>query len=361
MEIILGIILGILIILNLLLFWRVSVTKINNNELIEKISKLEMQLIKEFGDFRSNFSRDLNNDFERLNEKIDQRLNYINERVQERLDSNFEATNKTFASILERLTKIDEAQKKIDNLSTNIVSLQDVLTDKKARGTFGEVNLKSIMVSVFGEKNDKIYQMQYTFSNNTVADCVLFAPEPLGAVAIDSKFPLENYRRILEEKKTDNKEALRGFKKDLKKHVDDIADKYIINDETSDQAIMFVPAEAVFAEIHAYHQEIVEYAYQRRVWVASPTTLMSTLTTVQIVLRNIERDKYASIIHKELMGLDEEFKRYKTRWDKLSRSIDSVNRDVREIHTTTEKITKRFDSISQVKIDEKAKGEISDE
>ncbi len=361
MENIILIILGILVVLNLLLFWRLSVTKTSNTELVEKMSKLEMQIVKEFGDFRNNFSRDLNNDFSRLNEKIDQRLNYINERVQERLDSSFEATNKTFASILERLTKIDEAQKKIDNLSTNIVSLQDVLTDKKARGTFGEVNLKGIMTSVFGEGNDSIYQMQYTLSNNMKVDCVLFAPEPLGVVAIDSKFPLENYRRMIEEKKQDQNNAIKKFKNDLKKHIDDVAKKYIVKGETSDQAIMFIPAEAIYAEIHAYHQEIVEYAYQKRVWLAAPTTLMSTLTTVQIILRNIERDKYADIIHKELMALDEEFKRYKERWDKLSRNIDSVSRDVKDIHTTTDKITKRFDSISQVEIKNNQGGELNDE
>lgn len=353
------ILLGLVVVFNLFVLLSLYLKKNSSNDMIERMGKLETTMVKEFGEFRNNFSRDLNGDFEKLNEKIEIRLNYISERVNERLDSNFKETNKTFSSVLERLSRIDEAQKKIDGLSTNIISLQDILTDKKARGTFGEVNLKNIMSSVFGEKNDKLYQMQYTFPNGTTVDCVLFAPSPLGNVSIDSKFPLENFRRIFE---VDNKVEIRKkFKTDLKKHIDDIANKYIISGVTSDQAIMFIPAEAVFAEIHAYHMDVVDYAFRKRIYIASPTTLMSTLSTVQMVIKNLERDKYASIIHKELINLDEEFRRYKERWDKLSRSIDTVSKDVKEIHTTTDKITKRFDSISQVEIKSEIEGVKSDE
>ena len=128
----------------------------------------------------------------------------------------------------------------------------------------------------------------------------------------------------------------------MKKHIDDISSKYIINGVTSDQAILFLPAEAIFAELNAYHQDIIDYSYNKKVWITSPTTLISTLTTLQVIMKNIERDKYASIIQKELGLLSDEFSRYKERWDKLSKSIDSVSKDVKEIHTTTDKITKRF-------------------
>ncbi len=350
MEIVL---LGVVVVFNLFVLLSLYLKKNNSNDMIEKMGKLETTMVKEFGEFRNNFSRDLNSDFEKLNEKIETRLNYINERVNERLDANFKETNKTFTSVLERLSRIDEAQKKIDSLSTNIVSLQDILTDKKSRGTFGEVNLKNIMTSVFGERNDKLYQLQYSYPNGTTVDCVLFAPIPLGPVSIDSKFPLENFRRLFDD---NNIDARKRFKNDLKKHVDDIASKYIINGITSDQAIMFIPAEAVFAEVHAYHSDVVDYAFRKKVFIASPTTLMSVLSTVQMVMMNLERDKYASVIHKELINLDEEFKRYKERWDKLSRSIDTVSRDVHEIHTTTDKITKRFSSISQVEIKKEIEG-----
>jgi DNA recombination protein RmuC len=141
------------------------------------------------------------------------------------------------------------------------------------------------------------------------------------------------------------------FKQDMKKHIDAISSKYIIPGVTSDQAILFLPAEAIFAEVNAYHQDIIDYAYKKRVWITSPTTLISTLTTIQIIIKNIERDKYTKVIHSELKLLNEEFIRYKDRWDKLYRSIETVSKDVKDIHVTTDKITKRFNSINQVEMD----------
>ena len=181
----------------------------------------------------------------------------------------------------------------------------------------------------------------------------MFAPEPLGLIGIDSKFPLENYTKMVDRTLSNSTriEATKLFKSDVKKHIDAIASKYIIPGVTSDQAILFLPAEAIFAEINAYHTDLIEYAYKKRVWLTSPTTLISTLTTIQVILMNLERDKYAKVIHDELKLLDVEFKRYKDRWDKLSRSIESVGKDVKELHTTSEKITKRFDSINHVEID----------
>ena len=181
----------------------------------------------------------------------------------------------------------------------------------------------------------------------------MFAPEPLGLVAIDSKFPLENYRIMVDKKfdKTSRETAAKLFKSDVKKHIDAIASKYIIPGVTSDQAIMFLPAEAIFAELNAYHNDIIEYAYKKRVWITSPTTLMSTLTTIEVIIKNSERDKYAKVIQDELRKLSVEFGRYKDRWDKLSRSIETVSKDVEDIHITTDKITKRFDSINGVEIE----------
>jgi DNA recombination protein RmuC len=346
------VIIGLLVII--LIMTVLSYSKnINESNITERLGKLETGIIKEIGDFKSDLSRNMSVDFTALNEKLDYRLNLISDRVNERLDENFEKTSKTFTSVLERLTKIDEAQKKIDALSNDIVSLQSVLTDKKSRGIFGEVNLHHIMSSVFGENNEKLYQLQYTFNNGTIADCVLFAPSPLGVIAIDSKFPLENYQNMVDKKHTSNvrEQYEKMFKLDMKKHIDAIASKYIINGVTSDQAIMFLPAEAIFAEVNAYHQDVLDYAYKKRVWITSPTTLISTLTTIQVIIKNLERDKYASVIHQELKILDDEFKRYQERWDKLSRSIDTVSKDVKEIHTTSEKITKRFNSISMVEVE----------
>ena len=352
------IIIGLLIII--LIFVIISVFKnISESNITERLGKMETSLTKEVGDFKNDFSKDLNEDFNKLNLKIEERLRLISDKVNERLDQNFEKTNKTFASVLERLAKIDEAQKQIDNLSKDIISLQSVLTDKKTRGVFGEVNLKNVFVSVFGENNDRIYRLQYTLPNGLVADSVLFAPSPLGMIAIDSKFPLEHYQIMVDKKSSEQDRLLaeKEFKNDMKKHIDAISSKYIIDGVTSDQAIMFLPAEAIFAEVNAYHRDILEYSFKKRVWITSPTTLISTLTVIQVVLKNIERDKYTSIIHDELNKLGFEFSRYKERWDKLSKSIETVSKDVENIHITTDKITKRFDSISGVEIDKLNSGD----
>ena len=344
-------ILGLLILIVILTIFSIS-KNINESNITERLGKLETSLVKELGMFKNDLSTSLNSNFNNLNEKIEKKLDLINDRVNERLNENFEKTNKTFTSVLERLSKIDEAQKKIDSLSTDIVSLQTVLTDKKTRGIFGEVNLKHILVSVFGENNDSIYKMQYMFDTGVIADCVLFAPQPLGTIAIDSKFPLENYRIMIDKKAgaLERQNAEKQFKIDVKKHIDAISSKYIIDGVTSNQAIMFLPAEALFAELNAYHSDIIDYAYKKRVWIASPTTLMSTLTTIELVIKNIEKDKYTSIIHEELSKLSVDFKRYKERWDKLSRSIDAISRDANDIHITTDKISKRFDAINNVDV-----------
>lgn len=350
------IIIGLLVLLIVLVIVLISKNNVkNSNEanMTERLGRFEVNINKEINDFKDELNRGLNEDFDKLNNKIETRLNLINDKVNERLDQNFEKTNKTFTNVLERLSKIDEAQKKIDGLSNDIVSLQSILTDKKSRGIFGEVNLKHILVSVFGEKNDKIYSLQYTLPNGTIADSVLFAPAPLGTIAIDSKFPLESYRMMVDKKLPQEirERYEKQFKSDVKKHIDAISNKYIIEGVTSDQAIMFLPAEAIFAEINAYHQDIIEYAYRKKVWITSPTTLISTLTVIQMIIKNIERDKYTSVIHEELNKLGVEFSRYKERWDKLAKSIQTVNKDVESVYITTEKISKKFDVISGVEID----------
>ena len=344
---------GIVIIIILVI---ISIVKnVNESNITERLGKLETNVVKELSTFQVDLMKTMNDNFDKTNNRVEERLININDRVNERLDENFNKTNRTFTSVLERLSKIDEAQKKIDTLSTDIVSLQSILTDKKSRGIFGEINLKHILVSIFGERNDKIYRLQYSFNNNTIADAVIFAPEPLGTVAIDSKFPLENYRIMVDKTKSsmERTNAEKQFKIDVKRHIDAIASKYIIPGVTSNQAIMFLPAEALFAEINAYHQDLIEYAHHKNIWITSPTTLMSTLTIIQVILKNMERDKYAKVIHNELNKLGLEFARYKERWDKLSRSIETVGKDVENIHITTDKITKRFESISSVDIEEK--------
>ena len=330
------IIIGLLIIV--IILGVMSLMKnINEAHITERLSNLEINMIKELNSFKDGLNKSMTDDFDKLNENVERRLLAINEQVNSQINQNFEKTNKTFTSVIERLGKIDEAQKKLDNLSVDIISLQSILTDKKTRG-------------IFGERNDLIYKLQYTLPNGLIADSILFAPEPLGTIVIDSKFPLEHYQKMVDVKlsKEERMMASKAFKSDVKKHIDAISSKYIIPGVTSDQAIMFLPAEAIFAEINAYHSDLVEYAYRKRVWLTSPTTLISTLTVIQMIIKNMEKDKYTKVIHEELNKLSLEFLRYKERWDKLSRSIQAVNKDVENVSITTMKITKKFESINQV-------------
>ena len=325
----------------------------SNERVLERYGTFERALREQLSQHSTSVNQQLQTDFTKLNERIEFNLLRINDKVNERLDQSFNKTNETFQNVLIRLAKIDEAQKKIESLSTDIVSLQNLLSDKKSRGTYGEVQLYQVMASVFGERNDRIYQTQYKLSNGTIVDAMLFAPQPMGNLPIDSKFPLENYQRMIDRdlNEVERQLAEKQFKLDVKKHIDDIYNKYVTPEETSDQAVLFLPAEAIFAEINAYHQDLVSYSQRKRVWLVSPTTFMSTLTTIQIILNNLERDQHALVIQQELNKLGEEFKRYKDRWDKLSKHIDSVSKDVKEIHITTEKIGSRFDAISNVELD----------
>lgn len=312
----------------------------------ENILKAGKDNIDSIFNFNNKLRNELKDDFLNLTKVVETRLDKINERVEIKLEKNFEDTKKTFSNVMQSLARLDEAQKKMEFLSNNVQNLNNVLTDKKTRGIFGEVQLYQILTAVFGE-NSEIFKKQYKLSNDYIADAVIFAPSPVGTICIDSKFPLENYKRLFDE--NENKiEAEKLFEQNLKKHIDDIASKYIIKNETTDQAILFLPAEAIFAHINAYNSKIVEYAYNKRVWITSPTTMMAILTTIQAVSQNLKQSQYALEIQKELNLLSVEFERYTKRWQALEKDINKVSKDVKDIFTTSSKITKKFDTIKNV-------------
>ncbi len=286
---------------------------------------------------------------ESLGKIVDSRLEQIGGKVSERLDEGFKKTNETFISVMERLATIDEAQKKIDGLTVNMVSLQELLGDKRSRGAYGEVQLEGLVRNVL--PNDS-FKMQHTFENGVRVDCALFLPQPTGTVAVDSKFPLENYHRMFDSSLNEIEKSLakKQFKADIKKHVDDIASKYIIPHVTSDGAVMFIPAEAVFAEIHAYHPEIINYAMNKRVWLVSPTTLMAVLNTARAVLKDVEMRKQVHIIKDELGKLSKDFERFDVRMKKLADNIRQAHDNAQEVHISSQKITNRFKQIERVEL-----------
>jgi len=276
-------------------------------------------------------------------------LTEISKQVEQRLSEGFDKTTKTFTDILKRLALIDDAQKKITELSTNVVSLQEVLADKRSRGAFGEVQLNALIRNVLPEQS---FSLQHTLSNGKIADCILFLPSPTGNVVIDSKFPLESYRKMADNQlgEHERKMAERQFKIDIKKHINDISNKYLIDNETADGAVMFIPAEAIFAEIHAHHSDLVDYANKKRVWLTSPTTLMAILTTARSVLKDEATRKQIHIIQAHLSELAVDFDRFKSRFANLAKHIDQAATDVKQIHTSADKITNRFEKIEQVEL-----------
>lgn len=294
-------------------------------------------------------TEDLVKRMESLTKSTDERLKEISGQVDKRLSDGLDKTNETFNDIRQRLALIDDAQKKITDLSTNVVSLQRVLADRTARGAFGEVQLHALISNVLP---DSAYKMQYTLANGKRADCVLFLPDPTGMIVIDSKFPLDNYQRKMDPDATEEarKAAARDFQRDVQTHIDDIASKYIIPGETASSAILFLPAEAVFAEIHAYHRDLVEYAHRKSVWLTSPTTLMAVLTTAAAVIKDSQTREQVHKIQEHLRYLSTDFDRFQSRMDNLAKHIEQASRDVTEVNTSARKISGRFQKIERLEL-----------
>ncbi len=286
---------------------------------------------------------------ESLTKTTDNRLEQISGKVAERLDEGFRKTNETFTNVMTRLATIDEAQKKIDSLTTNVVSLQNLLGDKRSRGAFGEVQLEGLVRNILPPD---AYEFQAKLSNGNRVDCLLILPAPTGRVPVDAKFPLENYHRMLETDlaESDRMIARRQFKLDIKKHIDDISFKYLIKNETSDGAVMFVPAEAVFAEIHAYHADLVEYAMNRHVWIVSPTTLMAVLNTARAVMKDVQMREQVHIIQSELGKLSVDFKRFDERMKRLADNIRRAHEEAGQVEISSRKISDHFIRIEAVDV-----------
>jgi DNA recombination protein RmuC len=291
----------------------------------------------------------LNQRFGELQGVTDRKLTEISGKVSERLDEGFKKTQQTFVDVVQRLTIIDEAQKKIEALSRDVVSLQDILSDKKSRGVFGEVQLHQLVMNTMPEGT---YALQHDVGTGLRADCVLFLPPPTGTIAVDSKFPLENYRRMFDPAlpEPERQGAARLFKQDVRSHVEAIAQKYIVPGTTAEGAFMFVPAEAIFAEIHAHHPDLVELANRRRVFITSPTTMMAVLTTARAVLKDARTREQVHVIQEHLGLLAKDFERFQKRMDSLAQRIRQAHEDAQQVGTSAKKITSRFEKIEKVQL-----------
>lgn len=294
---------------------------------------------------------------DKLTQTTDDRLKEITGQVEKRLNAGFEKTTATFTDVIKRLALIDEAQKKITELSSNVMNLQEVLADKRSRGAFGEVQLSALLRNMLPESH---FALQHTLENGKRADCILFLPEPTGNVVIDAKFPLENYQRMANNQlpESERKIAEQQFRLDIRKHMQDIAAKYIIPGVTADGAMMFIPAEAIFAEIHAHYPELIEESQRCHVWFVSPTTMMAILTTARAVLKDAATRKQVHIIQEHLRYLSKDFERFQKRMDNLAKHIDQAHEDVKDVQVSAEKISSRFGKIEKVEIAELSNDEI---
>ncbi len=286
-----------------------------------------------------------------MTKTVDGRLEQISGKVNERLDEGFKKTNETFANVMARLAVIDEAQKKIDGLTTNVVSLQQVLSDKSARGAFGEVQLEALVRDTL---SPGVYEFQAPVgAGREKADCVLTMPDGTSKMAIDSKFPLSNYRTSIDATLPDSERtaARKLFANDVRKHINDISSKYIQPGAGADSAVMFIPSEAVFAEIVGNHTDIVAQAQAQHVWLTSPTSLMAVLHTVRAVIRDAEMRKQLGVMKTELGKLGGDFGRFQERMDKLATHIKQANDDAEQVQISSRKISTHFERIKAVEIE----------
>ena len=278
------------------------------------------------------------------------RLEGLLRAVDQRLADGVEKSTETFGRVLGHLARIDEAQKRITELSNGVVGLKEILGDKRSRGAFGEAQLAALVRNLLPEGS---FALQHTLSNGMRVDCLLALPPPTGSVPVDAKFPLESYRRMVDGDlpEADRAQAAQRFRLDVRRHVEDIAAKYLIPGETADGAVMFVPAEAVFAEIHARFPDLVEEAQRRRVWLASPTTLMAILTTALAVLKDEATRRQVHVIRHHLRELAQDFARFQQRMDNLARHIAQAQQDAEQAATSARRITGRFERIERVEIE----------
>jgi hypothetical protein len=284
---------------------------------------------------------------------MDEKLLQVAKNVSEGLQQNTVKTNETLTDLRERLAKIDVAQQKISALSEQVVSLQEVLSNKQARGAFGEIQLNDLVTSALPPS---AYEFQVVLTNQKRADCVLKLPNPPGLIVIDSKFPLESYHALrVASNDREKLEAERFFKASVLKHIKDISEKYIVAGETAESALMFLPSEAIYAELHANFPDVVEASYRSKVWIVSPTTLMATLNTVRAILKDAKMREQAGVIQKEVGVLIDDISRLDGRIESLSRHFKQANEDIDGIKISSGKIARRIQRIEDIQLGEDGK------
>ena len=321
------------------------------NKILEQSSKSNELNNEKLERFQKNITESLNTRFDALNKQIDDKLIEINKKVDEKLAEGFKNTGETMAQVRERLQAIDAAQKNIEELSKDVVSLRSVLEGNQSRGQYGEYQLSMVLHNVFGDTTG-CYQEQYTMKkvkdgDDVRADAVVFMPEPNKMICIDSKFPFQDYQRIFETDVPEEKERLtKEFGNAVKKHITVIKDKYIVEGKTAPEALMFIPNDGVFAFIHQNLEDVIEYARSKKVILTSPSTLPAILVTINMVRIEVERSKNADEINKHLQRLAKDFEMFGREWDSFSNALERTSRQRETLDHRVGKITNKFQAIN---------------
>jgi DNA recombination protein RmuC len=321
----------------------------SNKDLTEFKEKSTQDFVK----LQEGINNKLQEQFKVLNIEVEKRMTMINEKVEQRLTAGLEKSNKTFETIVERMAVIDKAQENITNLSSEMVSLQNVLTNNQSRGQYGEYQLNQILMTAYGE-NERLYRTQYEIKEKkggekVRADAIIFLPEPHHLVAIDSKFPFSSYSKILESQdEAEINELLKGFKSEVKKHINDVADKYIISGKTADYALMFVPSDGVLTMLHNKTKEIIEYALTKNVVIVSPTTIYPLLQSLRVLFYDYERAKSAKEISYQLGLLNKDFNKLAEDWTEVNATIAKLGRQGDRFEQRVGRISENFSKIKTV-------------
>lgn len=320
---------------------KLTESSLNNSEKNnEKLERFQKSIIEQ-----------LNTRFESINNQITFKMTEINKKVEDKLAEGFKGTSETMAQVRERLKVIDEAQKNMESLSKDVISLRNVMEGNQTRGQYGEYQLSMVLHNVFGDTVG-CYQEQYTIKkgrddNDVRADAVVFMPEPNKMICIDSKFPFPDYERVINSTDENEKEEFKkAFARAVKLHITTIKDKYIIEGKTAPEALMFIPNDGVFAYIHQELQDVVEYAREKQVILTSPSTLPAILVTINMVRIEAERAKNVREISKQLGFLGKQFNQFAKEWETFSRQLDMASRSRERLDTRVNRITNKFDAIS---------------
>lgn len=319
----------------------------------EELLELREKVSRELLQFELQMSQSLKNDLNQLQESTGNTLSNLEHRMNQSMTQGLQATNQAFTEMMQQMVNIQKTQENLDDLAGSLSNLQSILQDKKSRGIFGEVQLYSLLESVYGV-NDQRYQKQYKLENGTIVDAMVFAPEPLGKIAIDSKFPLENYNRMFDDNLSalEKQQAAKLFKQDVIKHIKDIHMKYVKTEETAEFAYMFVPAEAVFAYIYGKMDDVVQLSYQYKVYIVSPTTLMAYMTAIQAIYLGQQRNEKMEWMQREYAKLAQEFERFASRFETMMKDYDKLYKDMQSVSITSDKIQHRFEKISNTDVEE---------